>query len=203
MQPIFIFGEGGKVLKLSCRFLNLQLPLKRTENHWHPMLYAHINLSNQLANNLLSPSEKKNTFSHKAVSINDDLNLHDTVYSPLVSEKEAILSTHSRQDHHLVSWAPGWQGLASEVLRNGGIKRSKRERGEGTSLTVEQLRLCASTPGGTDSIPGRGTKIRHAMLCGQKVKEKKRKRRRRSGRTGRLPAVFVPLGCCMFTCLLP
>lgn len=55
------------------------------------MLYAPINLSNQLANNLLSPSEKKNTFSHKAVSINDDLNLHDTVYSPLVGEREAIL----------------------------------------------------------------------------------------------------------------
>lgn len=44
-----------------------------------------------MANNLLSPSEKKNTFSHKAVSINDDLNFHDTVYSPLVGEREAIL----------------------------------------------------------------------------------------------------------------
>lgn len=80
-----------------------------------------------------------------------------------------------------MSWAPGWQGLASEVLRNGRIKRSKQERGEGTSLTVEQLRLCASTTGGTDLIPGRGTKIRHAILCGQKVKEKKKKKEKEVG----------------------
>ena len=41
----------------------------------------------------------------------------------------------------------------------------------GTSLAVQWLRLCTSTAGGTDSIPGQGNKIPHAMQCNQK-KEK-------------------------------
>ena len=41
----------------------------------------------------------------------------------------------------------------------------------GTSLVVQWLRLCASNAGGADSIPGRGTKIPHAMQCGKKKKE--------------------------------
>ena len=42
----------------------------------------------------------------------------------------------------------------------------------GTSLAVQQLRLCSSTTGGTGSIPGRGTKIPHATWHGQKNKNK-------------------------------
>ena len=38
----------------------------------------------------------------------------------------------------------------------------------GTSLVVQWLRLRAFTAGGADSIPGRGTKILHAVGCCQK-----------------------------------
>ena len=38
-----------------------------------------------------------------------------------------------------------------------------------TSLVLQWLVLCASTAGGTGSIPGQGTKIPHAMWCGQKI----------------------------------
>ena len=40
----------------------------------------------------------------------------------------------------------------------------------GSSLVVQWLRLCVSTTGGTGSILGRGTKVLHAMWCGQKKK---------------------------------
>ena len=42
----------------------------------------------------------------------------------------------------------------------------------GTSLLVLWLRLHASTAGGTDSIPGWGTKILHATWHGRKKKNK-------------------------------
>ena len=44
--------------------------------------------------------------------------------------------------------------------------------GLGTSLVVQWLGLCASTAGGEGSILGQGTKIPHAMCCGQKKKSK-------------------------------
>ena len=40
----------------------------------------------------------------------------------------------------------------------------------GTSLAVQQLIFCTSTVVDTGSIPGWGTKILHASLCGQKNK---------------------------------
>ena len=43
----------------------------------------------------------------------------------------------------------------------------------GTSLGVQWLRLCASTAGDAGLIPGRGTKIPHAMQRGQKIKKTK------------------------------
>ena len=43
-----------------------------------------------------------------------------------------------------------------------------RKRKKGTSLAVQWLRICASTAGGTGSVPGWGTKIPHAARCGQK-----------------------------------
>ena len=42
----------------------------------------------------------------------------------------------------------------------------------GTSLAVQQLRLRASTAGGTGPVPGRGTKMPHAMWHIQKIKIK-------------------------------
>ena len=44
--------------------------------------------------------------------------------------------------------------------------RSKEN--EGTSLMVQGLRLCPSTPWGTGSVPGWGTKVPYAEWCGQK-----------------------------------
>ena len=49
------------------------------------------------------------------------------------------------------------------------------KRQDGTSLVVQWLGLGALTAGGVDSIPGWGTKILHAMPCGQKKKKKKKK----------------------------
>ena len=40
-------------------------------------------------------------------------------------------------------------------------------------LEVQQLRLCTSNAGGVGSICGWGTKIGHAMWCGQNLKKKK------------------------------
>ena len=45
-------------------------------------------------------------------------------------------------------------------------------------MAVQWLRLHAYTEGGTDSIPGWGTKIPQAMECGQKKKERKKERNR-------------------------
>ena len=44
----------------------------------------------------------------------------------------------------------------------------------GTSLAVQRLRLCASTAGGTDLIPGWGTKIPHAVVWPKKKKKGKK-----------------------------
>ena len=41
----------------------------------------------------------------------------------------------------------------------------------GTSPAVQWLRLCASTKGAADSIPGRGTKIPHAAWPKKKKKK--------------------------------
>ena len=43
----------------------------------------------------------------------------------------------------------------------------------GNSLVVQLLGLCASTAGGTGSIPGLGNKILQAVWRGQKKKKRK------------------------------
>ena len=53
------------------------------------------------------------------------------------------------------------------------VKKLRR----GISLTVQWLRLHVSNAGGSGSIPSQGTKIRHAVQCGQKVKRRKEKLR--------------------------
>ena len=52
------------------------------------------------------------------------------------------------------------------------IPTSNQERPLGTSLVVRCLRLRASNAGGEGSIPGRGTKIPHALWRSQKKKKK-------------------------------
>ena len=42
----------------------------------------------------------------------------------------------------------------------------------GTPLVVQWLGLCASNAAGMGSIPGWGTKVPHAALCGQNNKYK-------------------------------
>ena len=46
---------------------------------------------------------------------------------------------------------------------------------QGISLVVQRLRLQASNAGGVGSIPGQGTKIPHAVQCGQ-IKKKQTKK---------------------------
>ena len=58
-------------------------------------------------------------------------------------------------------------GCCKKYQKLCGLKKYKF----GTSLAVQWLRPCASTEGGTASTPGLGTKIPHAVWCGQK-KEK-------------------------------
>ena len=50
-------------------------------------------------------------------------------------------------------------------------KLKLKDRGTGTSLVVQWLRLYASTAGDTGLIPGWETKILHAMLCHRKKKK--------------------------------
>ena len=52
---------------------------------------------------------------------------------------------------------------------------------------VQWLGLCASTAGGTSSIPGRGTKIPHAAGRGQKL-NLKNKKKKRSGQLRAVPS---------------
>ena len=48
------------------------------------------------------------------------------------------------------------------------MKKRKSE----TSLVVQGLRLCPFNTGSVGSIPGWGTKIPHAMQCGQEINNK-------------------------------
>ena len=69
-----------------------------------------------------------------------------------------MLATYSPQD----SWKYYW------------INAYESYKLTGTSLVAQWLRFCNSTAGGVRLIPGPGTKIPHAMWCGQKVKIKKK-----------------------------
>lgn len=48
-------------------------------------------------------------------------------------------------------------------------------------MAIQLLRLHASTAGGADSSPGRGTEIQHATRRGQKKEKKKKKKYKLSG----------------------
>ena len=57
-----------------------------------------------------------------------------------------------------------------------------KKKEKGNSLVVLWLRLCASTAGGTGSIPGQGTKIPHAAQHGQKKKKNEERKEHESGK---------------------
>ena len=48
---------------------------------------------------------------------------------------------------------------------------------QGTSLVVQWVRLCTSKSWGAGSFPHQGTKIPHAMQCGQKIKFQLKKKK--------------------------
>ena len=52
------------------------------------------------------------------------------------------------------------------ILNIGRVKIPNR----GTSLVIQWSRPCTTSAGGMGSIPGQGTKIPHAVQCGQKPK---------------------------------
>ena len=51
----------------------------------------------------------------------------------------------------------------------------------GTCMAVQRLRLCASTAGGTGSIPGWGTKSLRTLLQGRGKKKRPRKKKKERG----------------------
>ena len=71
------------------------------------------------------------------------------------------------------------KGIKTSFLNRNGVWR--------TSLAVQWLRLlvfqgltlCTSMARGVGLIPGQGTKIPHAMLCGLKMKKKNVKRKKK------------------------
>ena len=62
----------------------------------------------------------------------------------------------------------------------------KNGNSHGTSLAVQWLRLCTSIVGGTDLVPGWGTRIPHATWAAKK-KKKKIKKKKEQGPTGVQP----------------
>ena len=70
-----------------------------------------------------------------------------------------------------------------------------------TSLVVQWLRHYASIVGGTDSVPGQGTKIPHATLCGKKkkIENKKQKHKKQKNKTKKESHIFTTL-CLLILC---
>ena len=63
-----------------------------------------------------------------------------------------------------------WEYVAGALMCSGNQKYFS-----GTSLTLQWLRLCASTAAGMSSIPGWETKIPHDVQHNQKKEKKERK----------------------------
>ena len=66
-----------------------------------------------------------------------------------------------------------FQVLNSDSGRRNTKKQCLQSSKKGTSLVAQWLRLCASNARGVGLIPGQGTKIPHAIQCGQKKKKNK------------------------------
>ena len=75
-------------------------------------------------------------------------------------------------------------------------------KGSGTFLAVPWLRLCTCNAGDVGSIPGWGTKIPHAVRCGQKRKKKRKKKKKEKEATLTFssPSNFY---CSLYSHLLP
>ena len=83
----------------------------------------------------------------------------------------------------MVEWAPGVTPkpdtvtLGRHVEQLVEVRSPEPEEGSktvgtpGTSLVVQGLQLHTANTGGPGSIPGQGTKIAHAVGCGQKIKK--------------------------------
>ena len=65
---------------------------------------------------------------------------------------------------------------------------------QGISPVVQRLRLRAPSAGGTDSIPGQGTKIPQAARCSRKKKKKKKRVPEIHSTLFLWPCLFVTLG---------
>ena len=59
-------------------------------------------------------------------------------------------------------WSHFYKGQKEAEVIHGDRSLEVATSGHGTSLVVQWLRLCASTSGGAELIPGGGTKIPHA-----------------------------------------
>lgn len=82
------------------------------------MLYVSLNLNNQPANTPLSPLEKKNTFSNKAVSPLMMLSISMALFLSL------WWMVDSRGDNHLASLCSHLSGLVSEGIGKRNINRN-------------------------------------------------------------------------------
>ena len=65
-----------------------------------------------------------------------------------------------------------WLNIELPIPRLSIYPRELKLSVQGTSLAVQWLGICASTAGGSSSIPGRGTRIPHVMQCSQKLRIK-------------------------------
>ena len=84
----------------------------------------------------------------------------------------ASVSTSEKWAHSLlICKIPSFFDIVTFIQGNMGsppCNLGPSKSGRGTSLVVQWLRLHAPSAGGTDSIPGQGTKILHATWRGQK-----------------------------------
>ena len=69
-------------------------------------------------------------------------------------------------------WANHWASQAKYWFKEDNVR---------TSPEFQWLRLHASTAGGTDLVPGWGTKIPHAVWCGQKTNKQQQQQQNQEG----------------------
>ena len=104
---------------------------------------------------------------HKSTHIRTQVrtDLWECVYVPMLSAPPKLI--HLCKWNICKVWANGlrYVGAPRAVHDHRTVSSKLQQRklkNQGTSLAVQQLRFCASTAGGMDSIPGQVTKIPHA-----------------------------------------
>ena len=140
-KSIMRWGRGKKLLRRSLRASlrrwHLRRDLKDEEE-------GHARRGDQIRKGEQTPS---------GFTLFPHLDLLPTL--PQTNRKLEGRSVRSTQGHSGVQW----------ILLV--ISRCVTNYSSGTPLAVQWLRLCTSTSGGTGSVPGCGTRILHASLCGQ------------------------------------